>query len=304
MRDDCEIVIYIDLWQALADGVPFSVSRNNVIVSRGINGVISADYIVKVRRFGGLIVGTEWVPSAASGPAEEPSRQDAHWQRLVEQTVTIAERVGLILGRGEGTPPLEAAPPPGGPASSGAAPLPMSSSRDRLRGIAGRLVSLVGLSGDAAIEDHPDFDDCLVRLEALTADIEAARHSAESLRPVPRPSAPVPPAPLVRCHFARLRTSESAGPVAATTDQSPIVIAAHDFNSEDYNKNGTGLYLSVVGGVTRLQRLHAAGNDEHWHLARADGITEGWIPTYCFSEEGAMQKVGGAARRSMPSADT
>ena len=184
----------------------------------------------------------------------------------------------------------------------------MSSSRDRLRGIAGRLVSLVGLSGDAAIEDHPDFDDCLVRLEALTTDIKAARHSAESLRPVPRPSAPVPPAPLVRCHFAlpgdsaRLRTSESAGPVAATTDQSPIVIAAHDFNSEDYNKNGTRLHLSVVGGVTRLQRLHAAGNDEHWHLARADGITEGWIPTYCLSDEEAKQKVEGAARRSMPGA--
>ncbi len=190
---------------------------------------------MKVRHFGGLIVGTEWVPSAASGPAEEPSRQDAHWQRLVEQTVTIAERVGVILGRGEETPPLGAAPPPGEPASSGAAPLPMSSSRDRLRGIAGRLVNLVGLSGDAAIEDHPDFEDCLVRLEALTTDIEAARHSAESLRPVPRPSAPVPPAPLVRCHFAllgdsaRLRTSESAGPVVATTDQSPIVVAAHDF---------------------------------------------------------------------------
>ncbi len=121
---------------------------------------------------------------------------------------------------------------------------------------------------------------------------------------------------------ARLRTgpnaSESAGPVAATADQSPtaghdppgaqhhpespIVIAAHDFNSEDYNKNGTGLYLSVVGGVTRLQRLHAAGNDEHWHLARADGITEGWIPTHCLSDKEAKQKVEGAARRSMPGA--
>ncbi len=57
VRDDCEIVIYIDLWQALADGVPFSMSRNNVNVSRGISGVVSADYIVKVRHFGGPVMG-------------------------------------------------------------------------------------------------------------------------------------------------------------------------------------------------------------------------------------------------------
>ncbi len=120
----------------------------------------------------------------------------------------------------------------------------------------------------------------------------------------------------------RLRTgpdaSESAGPGTATTDQaptaghdlpesqlhreSPIVIAAYGFDSEDYNKSGTGPYLSVVGSVTRLQRLHAAGNDEHWHLARADGIAEGWVPTYCFSENEAEQKVDSAARRSKPRA--
>lgn len=47
-RSDCEILIYIDVQKAMQDGVQFFISENKVILSSGIDGVISAKYFAKV----------------------------------------------------------------------------------------------------------------------------------------------------------------------------------------------------------------------------------------------------------------
>lgn len=49
MRYDCEIAIWIDLKQAIADGVPFYISANQVILSPGIKGIIDKKYFLKAR---------------------------------------------------------------------------------------------------------------------------------------------------------------------------------------------------------------------------------------------------------------
>ena len=49
MRSGSEVAIYIDLHRALRHGVPFLISSNQVILSLGIEGVIAADYILKLR---------------------------------------------------------------------------------------------------------------------------------------------------------------------------------------------------------------------------------------------------------------
>ena len=49
LRDGNQIAIYLDLRAALGDGVPFFVSNNSVILSPGIDGVISSEYVVRVR---------------------------------------------------------------------------------------------------------------------------------------------------------------------------------------------------------------------------------------------------------------
>ena len=49
LRDGNQVAIYLDLRAALGDGVPFFVSNNSVILSPGIDGVISSEYVVRVR---------------------------------------------------------------------------------------------------------------------------------------------------------------------------------------------------------------------------------------------------------------
>lgn len=44
MRYDCQIAIWIDLKEAVQDGVPFYISTNQVILIPGINGVIDTKY--------------------------------------------------------------------------------------------------------------------------------------------------------------------------------------------------------------------------------------------------------------------
>ncbi len=75
-RDDSEIAIYLDLRRALADGVPFSVSRNNVILSPGIDGVIPPVYFVRVRN---LVTDTDLVQTAAGSSGAQSSSGGLHW---------------------------------------------------------------------------------------------------------------------------------------------------------------------------------------------------------------------------------
>eukprot|EP00933_Yihiella_yeosuensis_P024682 TRINITY_DN19132_c0_g1_i2.p1 TRINITY_DN19132_c0_g1~~TRINITY_DN19132_c0_g1_i2.p1 ORF type:complete len:393 (+),score=79.87 TRINITY_DN19132_c0_g1_i2:73-1179(+) len=49
MRYDCEIAIYLDLKKALQAQIPFFRSTNEVLLSPGIDGVIAADYIEKIK---------------------------------------------------------------------------------------------------------------------------------------------------------------------------------------------------------------------------------------------------------------
>ena len=55
-----EILIYLDVEKALADGIKLFRSANNVILSPGINGIIPAKYFLKVvdRRYRGNVIFT------------------------------------------------------------------------------------------------------------------------------------------------------------------------------------------------------------------------------------------------------
>jgi len=48
MRSNCDIAIWVDLREALRNGIPFAMSRNQVIITPGINGVLPKEYIQKV----------------------------------------------------------------------------------------------------------------------------------------------------------------------------------------------------------------------------------------------------------------
>jgi len=48
MRNTCEIFIEIDLDLALKNGINFSLSSNKVVLSSGINGIISPIFFKKV----------------------------------------------------------------------------------------------------------------------------------------------------------------------------------------------------------------------------------------------------------------
>lgn len=50
MRKSCDVVIYIDVESAMRDGIKFYRSSNNVILSEGINGVISSKYFKEISR--------------------------------------------------------------------------------------------------------------------------------------------------------------------------------------------------------------------------------------------------------------
>ncbi|KAJ3076749.1 tRNA 2'-phosphotransferase 1 [Podochytrium sp. JEL0797] len=50
MRTTCQIMIYINVPLAMADGIKFHRSPNNVILSEGIEGVIAPKYFERVER--------------------------------------------------------------------------------------------------------------------------------------------------------------------------------------------------------------------------------------------------------------
>ena len=43
-RHNCEVFIFIDIENAMNDGIKFFVSENNVVLSAGLNGFISPIY--------------------------------------------------------------------------------------------------------------------------------------------------------------------------------------------------------------------------------------------------------------------
>ena len=47
-RNMCKVAIYLDLKRAIEDGIPFYSSVNEVILTPGINGVVSAEYIDRI----------------------------------------------------------------------------------------------------------------------------------------------------------------------------------------------------------------------------------------------------------------
>lgn len=48
MRKSCEVAIYLDIEKAMADGIKFYLSNNGVILTEGLNGVITEEYFQKV----------------------------------------------------------------------------------------------------------------------------------------------------------------------------------------------------------------------------------------------------------------
>lgn len=48
MRSSCDIYIEIDMLLAVKDGIEFYLSKNNVILTRGVNGVLHPRYFKKV----------------------------------------------------------------------------------------------------------------------------------------------------------------------------------------------------------------------------------------------------------------
>lgn len=53
MRSTCDIYIEIDMEAAMKDGIKFYISSNNVILTEGIDGVLSGKYFKKVIRKNG-----------------------------------------------------------------------------------------------------------------------------------------------------------------------------------------------------------------------------------------------------------
>ena len=49
MREDAEIGVYIDMKQALKDGMLFYKTATDIIVTKGVNGVIDPKYILKIK---------------------------------------------------------------------------------------------------------------------------------------------------------------------------------------------------------------------------------------------------------------
>ena len=44
MRKDCDVFIYVDMKKAMADGIEFRMSANDVILTKGINGYLPPKY--------------------------------------------------------------------------------------------------------------------------------------------------------------------------------------------------------------------------------------------------------------------
>jgi 2'-phosphotransferase len=58
MRSSAQVLIYLDIEKALADGVPLFISENKVLLSPGINGIIEPKYFkCAVDRSGKVLLG-------------------------------------------------------------------------------------------------------------------------------------------------------------------------------------------------------------------------------------------------------
>merc|ERR1711972_669160 len=60
LRDDCEVLVWVDLRSAMKDGVPFFLSTNRVVLSPGLDGRLGPEYVLSLE-----------VPSAR--PRDQPS---------------------------------------------------------------------------------------------------------------------------------------------------------------------------------------------------------------------------------------
>lgn len=48
MRSNCEIMIFLDVHKALKDGMKLYLSENNVLLTEGLNGIVSPSYFAKI----------------------------------------------------------------------------------------------------------------------------------------------------------------------------------------------------------------------------------------------------------------
>ncbi|KAJ2960960.1 hypothetical protein NQZ79_g3717 [Umbelopsis isabellina] len=48
MRKSCDVFIYVDMARAMADGITFQLSANQVVLTEGINGILEPKYLSKV----------------------------------------------------------------------------------------------------------------------------------------------------------------------------------------------------------------------------------------------------------------
>jgi len=48
MRSDCDVAIYVDIAKAVGAGIKFYWSTNKVILTSGVNGVLSPDYFLRI----------------------------------------------------------------------------------------------------------------------------------------------------------------------------------------------------------------------------------------------------------------
>ncbi len=100
LRDGNQIAIYLDLRAALGDGVPFFVSNNSVILSPGIDGVISSEYVVRVRDLETNMdldlaaARSSAAPAISSGTSSCDSCDSCDAAQL-----TIVQRLEAVLGR-------------------------------------------------------------------------------------------------------------------------------------------------------------------------------------------------------------
>ncbi|TNY20009.1 putative tRNA 2'-phosphotransferase [Rhodotorula diobovata] len=56
MRNNCDLFIYLDVPQLLADGIPVYTSTNSVVLTAGVEGVVPPKYFAKVVRKGGEVL--------------------------------------------------------------------------------------------------------------------------------------------------------------------------------------------------------------------------------------------------------
>ena len=49
MRQGCDVAIWVDMRQAMQDGIKFYISKNGVILTSGVNGWIGKQYFLRAK---------------------------------------------------------------------------------------------------------------------------------------------------------------------------------------------------------------------------------------------------------------